>query len=79
LFLAFPGVIAFAREDADVAINHLLEEEGLSITRIPKDVLSETYCTSLVHEASGALGGLDSIMLGMSLGTRKTGANLLFG
>jgi NAD(P)-dependent dehydrogenase (short-subunit alcohol dehydrogenase family) len=68
-------VIAFAREGAHVAINYLPEEEsdaqaladflaaeGLRITRISGDLLNETFCTSLVNEASRALGGLDLVV-----------------
>ncbi|OTB12321.1 hypothetical protein K445DRAFT_378760 [Daldinia sp. EC12] len=65
-------VIAFLREGANVAINYLPEEEpdvddladflqgeGLSFERIPGDLLNETFCTELVHEAAHRLGGLD--------------------
>ncbi|KAI1483857.1 oxidoreductase [Daldinia eschscholtzii] len=65
-------VIAFLREGANVAINYLPEEEpdvddladflqgeGLSFERIPGDLLNETFCTELVHEAADRLGGLD--------------------
>ncbi|KAI2776110.1 oxidoreductase [Daldinia loculata] len=65
-------VIAFLREGANVAINYLPEEEpdvddladflsgeGLSFERIPGDLLNETFCTELVHEAANRLGGID--------------------
>jgi len=68
-------VIAFVREGAQVAINYLPEEEsdaqdlaellrleGLSIERIPGNLLNETFCTHLVHEATRRLGGLDILI-----------------
>jgi hypothetical protein len=68
-------VIAYAREGANVAINYLPEEEsdatalasilakeGLHITKIPGDLLNETFCGDLVHRANKALGGLDLIV-----------------
>ncbi|KAI9154745.1 oxidoreductase [Paramyrothecium foliicola] len=67
--------IAFVREGARVAINylpeeepdaqameHLLESENLSIERIPGNLLDETFCTELVHEAHDRLGGLDILI-----------------
>ena len=69
------AAIAFAREGADVAINHLLEEEpdarevidlvkdegriGLSI---PGDIRDEAFCQRLVEEAVRGLGGLDIVV-----------------
>jgi hypothetical protein len=68
-------VIAFAREGASVAINYLPEEEpdaqelhdllareNLSLTRIPGDLMNETFCGSLVHDANARLGGLDLVV-----------------
>lgn len=68
-------VIAFAREGADVAINYLPEEEsdaqalhellareGLSINRIPGDLMDEGFCESLVRQANENLGGLDLVV-----------------
>lgn len=68
-------VIAYAREGAHVAINYLPEEEpdaqdladflskeGLNITRIPGDLLNETFCENLVERANEALGGLDILV-----------------
>lgn len=68
-------VIAYAREGAQVAINYLpeeesdaqnladfLAEEGLSITRIPGDLMNETFCAELVDRAHAALGGLDILV-----------------
>lgn len=64
--------IALLREGAKVAINYLPDEqsdvqeltdlmssEGLTFERIPGDLLNETFCTELVHEAARRLGGLD--------------------
>jgi NAD(P)-dependent dehydrogenase (short-subunit alcohol dehydrogenase family) len=69
------AAIAFAREGADVAINHLPEEEpdarevialiraeerlGLSI---PGDIRDEAFCKHLVDEAVRGLGGLDILV-----------------
>jgi hypothetical protein len=68
-------VIAYAREGANVAINYLPEEEpdaqalddllakeGLSLTRIPGDLMNETFCDALVGEANTRLGGLDLVV-----------------
>ncbi|KAI0382466.1 oxidoreductase [Hypomontagnella monticulosa] len=65
-------VIAFLREGANVAINYLpeeepdvddlasvLEPEGLTFERIPGNLINETFCAELVHEAANRLGGLD--------------------
>jgi hypothetical protein len=67
--------IAYAREGADVAINYLPEEEadanalvsmlakeGLHVVKLPGDLLNETFCGSLVHQANKALSGLDLIV-----------------
>ncbi len=70
------AAIAFAREGADVAINHLPEEEpdarqvldlirqegrvGLSI---PGDLRSEEFCRRLVDESLRGLGGLDILVM----------------
>jgi hypothetical protein len=67
--------IAFAREGAHVAINYLpgeeedaqalsdfLSMEGLLLEKIPGDLLNETFCTDLVHQAIKTLGGLDLIV-----------------
>lgn len=68
-------VIAYAREGANVAINYLPEEEpdaqdltdflaqeGISITRIPGNLLNESFCADLVDRAYEALGGLDILV-----------------
>ncbi|KAI1653434.1 oxidoreductase [Daldinia decipiens] len=82
-------VVAFLREGANVAINYLpkeepdvddladfMSDEGLSFKRIPEDLLNETFCTELVHEAANRLGGIDimaqnaaysEILLGLKL------------
>jgi hypothetical protein len=67
--------IAFAREGAQIAINYLPEEEedaqalsdfllkeGLLVTKIPGDLLNETFCADLVHQANRTLGGLDLVV-----------------
>ena len=66
------AAIAFAREGADVAINHLPEEEadarevielirrdGRTGLSIPGDLRDEAFCQRLVDEAVRGLGGLD--------------------
>lgn len=68
-------VIAYAREGAHVAINYHFDEEsdaqalqaflareGLSIKRLPGDLLNETFCGELVRKASEILGGLDLVV-----------------
>ena len=67
--------IAYLREGAQVAINYLPEEEsdasaladflkpeGLAFERIPGNLMNETFCTALVHEANQRLGGLDVVI-----------------
>jgi NAD(P)-dependent dehydrogenase (short-subunit alcohol dehydrogenase family) len=67
--------IAFAREGADVAINYLPEEEpdakevvqlieeaGRKAFPLPGDLTSESFCKSLIANASKALGGLDILV-----------------
>jgi NAD(P)-dependent dehydrogenase (short-subunit alcohol dehydrogenase family) len=67
--------IAYAREGAQVAINYLPEEEpdaqalvdylhgeGLTIERIPGNLLNETFCSELVGDAADRLGGLDILI-----------------
>ncbi|KAI1085327.1 oxidoreductase [Whalleya microplaca] len=68
-------VIAFLREGANVAINYhpdeesdaqdladFLGREGLTFERIPGDLLNETFCAYLVHEAANRLSGLDILV-----------------
>lgn len=68
-------VIAFLREGANVAINYLpeeepdvddlasvLEPEGLKFERIPGNLINETFCAELVHQAANRLGGLDIVV-----------------
>jgi NAD(P)-dependent dehydrogenase (short-subunit alcohol dehydrogenase family) len=70
------AAIAFAREGADVAINHLPPEqpdadEVISIIReagrqgfsIPGDLRDEGFCTRLINDAVSRLGGLDVLVL----------------
>ncbi len=82
------AAIAFAREGADVAINHLPEEApdarevvdliheagrvGLSI---PGDIRDEAFCQRLVDEAANGLGGLDILV--MNAGRQQTRASIL--
>ncbi len=67
--------IAFAREGADVVINHLPSEQsdadelleelaktGRTAVAIPGDLSDEAFARQLVHEAAEALGGLDIIV-----------------
>ena len=77
------AAIAFAREGADVAINHLPEEEpdaqevielirqegrvGLSL---PGDLRDEAFCKRLVDDAVKGLGGLDILV--MNAGRQQT-------
>jgi NAD(P)-dependent dehydrogenase (short-subunit alcohol dehydrogenase family) len=69
------AAIAFAREGADVAINHLPEEEpdarevmdlmkaeGRKALSIPGDIRDEAFCKRLVDEAVRGLGGLDILV-----------------
>jgi NAD(P)-dependent dehydrogenase (short-subunit alcohol dehydrogenase family) len=82
------AAIAFAREGADVAINHLPEEEadarevidliraeervGLSI---PGDIRDEAFCKHLVDEAVRGLGGLDILV--SNAGRQQSRASIL--
>lgn len=67
--------IAFAREGADVALNHLPEEEpdarkikeiieaeGRRAVLLPGDLTDAAFCETLVEEAVDALGGLDVLV-----------------
>jgi NAD(P)-dependent dehydrogenase (short-subunit alcohol dehydrogenase family) len=69
------AAIAFAREGADVAINHLPEEEpdarevidlvrreGRKAISIPGDLRSAGFCRDLVERAVSGLGGLDILV-----------------
>jgi hypothetical protein len=69
------AAIAFAREGADVAINHLPEEEpdarevidlmkaeGRKALSIPGDIRDEAFCKRLVDETVRGLGGLDILV-----------------
>ncbi|MBB4657795.1 SDR family oxidoreductase [Parvularcula dongshanensis] len=68
--------IAYMREGAEVAINYLQEEasdveglkklfeaEGKTLHTFPGDLTEEGFCTSLVKDAAGALGGLDVLVI----------------
>ena len=67
--------IAFAREGADVVINHLpseeadakevvalIEAEGRTARAIPGDLKDEAFCQSLITDAKATLGGLDILV-----------------
>ena len=69
------AAIAFAREGADIVINHLPEEqsdadevialieaEGRTGVSIAGDLRSEAFCRKLVADAVEALGGLDILV-----------------
>ena len=69
------AAIAFAREGADVAINHLPAEQedadqvlalirdcGRNCFSIPGDLREESFCRKLVSEAVEKLGGLDIVV-----------------
>src|ERR1700760_1098533 len=69
------AAIAYAREGADVAIVYypseepdakeviaLIKKEGRKAIAIPGDLREESFCTSLVQKAIGALGGLDILV-----------------
>ncbi len=82
------AAIAYAREGADVAINHLPEEEpdarevielirqegrvGLSL---PGDLRDKAFCKRLVDEAIKGLGGLDILV--MNAGRQQSRASIL--
>ena len=82
------AAIAFAREGADVAINHLPEEEpdarevldlmqaeGRKALSIPGDIRDEAFCRRLVDETVRGLGGLDILV--SSAGRQQTRASIL--
>ncbi len=69
------AAIAFAREDADVAINYLPVEEpdakevvaliqaaGRKAVSLPGDIRDEAFCNKLVADAVRELGGLDILV-----------------
>lgn len=69
------AAIAFAREGADVAINHLAAEQedadqvialilecGRKGFSIPGDIREEAFCRALVAQAMEKLGGLDIVV-----------------
>ncbi len=69
------AAIAFAREGADVAINHLPEEQpdadevlalirasGRNAVSIPGDLRQEAFCKDLVARAIKSLGGIDILV-----------------
>lgn len=69
------AAIAYAREGADVAINHLAAEEedarevleliraeGRKGVSIPGDLRNEAFCRKLIAQAASELGGLDILV-----------------
>ena len=82
------AAIAFAREGADVAINYLPAEEPdarevIALIRaerriampIPGDLRSESFCSDLVAQAVGGLGGLDIVV--SNAGRQQAHASIL--
>ncbi len=82
------AAIAFAREGADVAINHLPEEdpdarEVIDIIRqegrvglsLPGDLRDQAFCKRLVDDAIKGLGGLDILV--MNAGRQQSRASIL--
>ncbi len=82
------AAIAFAREGADVAINHLPEEEpdarevialikeaGRKGLSIPGDIRDEAFCRRLVDDTVSGLGGLDILV--MNAGRQQSRASIL--
>jgi NAD(P)-dependent dehydrogenase (short-subunit alcohol dehydrogenase family) len=68
--------IAYGREGADVVLSYLPDEEedaqqvaelvraeGRTAECLPGDLADEGYCTRLVEEGAGALGGLDLLVM----------------
>jgi NAD(P)-dependent dehydrogenase (short-subunit alcohol dehydrogenase family) len=43
-------------------LSDFLLKEGLLITKIPGDLLNETFCADLVYQANRTLGGLDLVV-----------------
>ena len=82
------AAIAFAREGADVAINHLpaeeedarevielMKAEGRTALSIPGDIRDEAFCRRLVDEAVRGLGGLDILV--SNAGRQQSRASIL--
>jgi ABC-type multidrug transport system ATPase subunit/NAD(P)-dependent dehydrogenase (short-subunit alcohol dehydrogenase family) len=82
------AAIAFAREGADVAINHLpaeeedarevielMKAEGRTALSIPGDIRDEPFCKRLVDEAVRGLGGLDILV--SNAGRQQSRASIL--
>ncbi|KAL9035498.1 MAG: hypothetical protein Q9180_004830, partial [Flavoplaca navasiana] len=83
--------IAYVREGANVTINYLPEEEpdaqdledflareGLSLVRIPGDLLNETFCEELVAEAEQSMGGLDIVVNNAGYITHAVGSEIRY-
>ena len=82
------AAIAYAREGADVAINHLPQEEpdarevialiqgsGRTGLSIPGDIRDEAFCKRLVDQAVQGLGGLDILV--MNAGRQQSRESIL--
>ena len=82
------AAIAFAREGADVAINHLPDEaedaqevidlimrDGRTGLSIPGDLRDQAFCRRLVDETVKGLGGLDILV--MNAGRQQTRDSIL--
>jgi NAD(P)-dependent dehydrogenase (short-subunit alcohol dehydrogenase family) len=82
------AAIAFAREGADVAINHLpaeqpdadevvslVRKEGRTGLSIPGDIRDEAFCRRLVDQALSGLGGLDILV--MNAGRQQSRPSIL--
>ncbi len=82
------AAIAYAREGADVAINHLPQEEpdarevialikecGRTGLSVPGDIRDEAFCKSLVDQAVRGLGGLDILV--MNAGRQQSRESIL--
>jgi NAD(P)-dependent dehydrogenase (short-subunit alcohol dehydrogenase family) len=82
------AAIAFAREGADVAINHLADEQsdaddvvglirsaGRKAVSIPGDLRGEAFCNDLVRTAVRELGGLDILV--SNAGRQQAHASIL--
>ena len=82
------AAIAYAREGADVAINHLpseqadadqvidlIKKEGRIGLSIPGDIKDETFCKRLVEQAVQGLGGLDILV--SNAGRQQTRESIL--
>jgi NAD(P)-dependent dehydrogenase (short-subunit alcohol dehydrogenase family) len=68
------AAIAFAREGADVAINHLPEEDP-DAREVIELIKEEAFCKRLVDQALSGLGGLDILV--MNAGRQQSRESIL--